>query len=416
MSAMRLRIAICGCGPAGLAAALLLHRAGHHVVMLERFERAKPLGSGLILQPTGLVVLQELGLLASIALLGAPIDRLFGCSVPSGRVVLDVRYETLQPGWHALGVHRAALFDTLHNAAMQAKIEIRPAVTVASVTSDRSGATAWDEAGRPLERADLIVDAMGAFSPLQRAGTRRRQLSYGALWANVPWPGEAFHPQALEQRYRAAHQMAGILPIGRNRVNGPALASLFWSLRHDQVTAFETEGLNRWKQRVLALWPALESSLNSIDSREQLTFARYDHFTLARPYEDEVACIGDSARATSPQLGQGANMALLDAWALARAIEQASNLPEALEAYARMRSIHTRVFQAASRAFTPFYQSDSRVLPLVRDYLAAPISRIPPLSRILVRLVSGTLVNPLRGVDFKQHASSALRSLDERMQ
>jgi salicylate hydroxylase len=62
MPGMRLRIAICGCGPAGLAAALLLHRGGHHVVILERFERAKPLGSGLIVQPTGLVVLHELGL------------------------------------------------------------------------------------------------------------------------------------------------------------------------------------------------------------------------------------------------------------------------------------------------------------------------------------------------------------------
>ena len=376
--------------------------------MLERFERAKPLGSGLIVQPTGLVVLQELGLLDTIARLGSPIERLFGRSVPSGRVVLDVRYETLQPGWHALGVHRAALFDTLHDAATQAKIEMRPGVTVAAVSCDRTGATALDSSGRPLERADLVVDAMGAFSPLQQAGTRRQQLSYGALWTNVPWPGEAFHPHALEQRYRAAHQMAGILPIGRQRTNGPALASLFWSLRRDQVAAFETDGLDRWKQQVSALWPALEGSLNTIHSREQLTFARYDHFTLGRPFNGALANVGDSARATSPQLGQGANMALLDAWALARAIDQASHLREALEAYARTRFIHTRVFQAASWAFTPFYQSDSRLLPLIRDYLAAPMSRVSPLSRVLVRLVSGTLVNPLRGVEFTRRANSAL--------
>jgi len=44
-----------------------------------------------------------------------------------------------------------------------------------------------------------------------------------------------------------------------------------------------------------------------------------------------VVAIGDAAHATSPQLGQGANMALLDAWALALALSTASDLGAALE-------------------------------------------------------------------------------------
>ncbi|TIS71130.1 MAG: FAD-dependent oxidoreductase, partial [Mesorhizobium sp.] len=49
-----LDIAIAGAGPAGLAAALYLKRAGHRVTIFERFDEPKPVGSGLILQPTGL--------------------------------------------------------------------------------------------------------------------------------------------------------------------------------------------------------------------------------------------------------------------------------------------------------------------------------------------------------------------------
>ncbi len=101
-----LDIAICGCGPTGLSASLLLHRLGHRVRIFERFDTPRPVGSGLILQPTGLAVLSELGLLDRILRLGARIDRLFGRVVPSGRVVLDVRYRALVRGgmpWRCIG-------------------------------------------------------------------------------------------------------------------------------------------------------------------------------------------------------------------------------------------------------------------------------------------------------------------------
>ncbi|WP_163602761.1 FAD-dependent oxidoreductase, partial [Klebsiella pneumoniae] len=44
----RLDIAIAGAGPAGLASALYLHRAGHNITVFERFEKPSPVGSGLI--------------------------------------------------------------------------------------------------------------------------------------------------------------------------------------------------------------------------------------------------------------------------------------------------------------------------------------------------------------------------------
>ena len=76
MAGRFLDIAIAGAGPAGLAAALYLKRAGHRVTIFERFDKPAPVGSGLILQPTGLTVLDDLGLLAEIRALGSRIDRL----------------------------------------------------------------------------------------------------------------------------------------------------------------------------------------------------------------------------------------------------------------------------------------------------------------------------------------------------
>ena len=46
-------------------------------------------------------------------------------------------------------------------------------------------------------------------------------------------------------------------------------------------------------------------------------------------------------------------------------------------AYARLRRLHVRLYQALSVVFTPFYQSDSLLLPLIRDQFVAPLSRLP---------------------------------------
>lgn len=84
-------IAIAGCGIGGLACAALLACEGNRVVVFDRMQAPTALGSGLILQPVGLAVLDEIGVGARLRSLGAEIRRLFGRTRRSGRVVLDVR-------------------------------------------------------------------------------------------------------------------------------------------------------------------------------------------------------------------------------------------------------------------------------------------------------------------------------------
>lgn len=122
--AKRFRIAIAGCGPCGLASALLLHAQGHAVTLFERFDEPRPLGSGLIIQPTGLAVLQALGLAERIQAAGSRIHRLHG--IAGRRTVLDVRYAALKrPGLFGIGLHRASLFDALYGAVIAAGIPLQ---------------------------------------------------------------------------------------------------------------------------------------------------------------------------------------------------------------------------------------------------------------------------------------------------
>jgi len=83
-----LNVAVIGAGIGGMAASIFLARAGHRVTLFERFPEPKPVGAGLLLQPTGLAVLERLGLLDTVLASGARVDRLFG-TIPGGRTILD---------------------------------------------------------------------------------------------------------------------------------------------------------------------------------------------------------------------------------------------------------------------------------------------------------------------------------------
>jgi 2-polyprenyl-6-methoxyphenol hydroxylase-like FAD-dependent oxidoreductase len=382
-------IAVAGCGPAGMATALLLARDGHRVQIYERFEAPRPLGSGLMLQPTGLAVLRELGLAEGAIAAGARIDRLFGRTEPAGRTVLDVRYEWLrQPGLFGVGIHRAALFDLLNEAVTAAAIPVETGRTVAAV---RAGRLVFAD-GAESPRHDVIVDCLGAGSPL--AAQPGRALAYGALWTSVDWE-DGFDPNALEQRYVAANRMTGVLPVGRAPGRDRPQAAFFWLLRGDRLEAWRAEGLEPWKAEVRSLWPATAPLLDRIGSADQLTFARYAHRTLRRPAGPNLIHVGDAWHSTSPQLGQGANMALLDAWALAKGLREEGSPARGLARAVSLRRFHVRLYQALSALFTPAYQSDSRLLPFIRDRIVPPFGRRWPATRIQAAMVAGTFGGPL---------------------
>lgn len=388
-----MEIAVAGCGPAGLAAALLLHHAGHRVTLYDRFAEPQPIGSGLMIQPTGQAVLAALGLEDALLDRGARIERLVGWA--GARTVLDVRYDRLRGERFGIGVHRATLFALLHDAARAAGIRFVTGheITGCELRGDGRVLTFADRAiSRPYQ---LVVDALGARSRL-RAETGRA-LAYGALWASLDWPDAGFDAAALQQRYRAARVMAGVLPIGTPPGIERPQAAFFWSLRADRLEAWRAAGLARWKAEVLALWPETAPLIDQIADPDQLTFARYAHRTLAAPCEPAMIHIGDAWHATSPQLGQGANMALLDAWALARALdEEDADLTRALNRAVALRRRHVRLYQALSLLLTPVYQSDGRIVPWLRDWLVGPLSRTWPVPQIQAAMVSGLVANPLR--------------------
>lgn len=396
-----MKIAIIGCGPAGLAAGLMLNDDGHDIVLFERFETPRPVGSGIILQPTGLAVLDALGLNEDVHQLGKRIDRMHGVSMPAGKEVLNVSYDALGEESHGVAIHRAGLFDVLYAAVAARKLEIRTGIDVADAAIDGHQIHLTDDSGERFGDFDLVVDASGARTRLQDLSpypTHRRELSYGALWGSFDWPEAGFEANVLNQRYVGAHTMVGVLPIGRHSGAERDQVAFFWSIKTRAYDQWLSEGLDPWKDKVHSIWPETDVVLDQITDASQMALARYGHSTMRQPFGDRIVYLGDAAHSTSPQLGQGANMALLDAWSLAQAMRNSEEIGAACRAYAKSRRWHVRAFQLSSLALTPFYQSDSRVLAGLRDLLFLPVSKLPVARRVVAGLISGMLGGPPKGL------------------
>lgn len=381
-----MKIGIIGCGTAGPAAAILLARDGHDVTIFERSTTLDPIGAGLLIQPTGMAVMRLLGLDQHLAELSVPIHRLHAVT-HRARTVLDVQYPTHS---HGHGVHRGALLETLLFGCRQAQIPIRIGIDICSI--DHHLGVATDSSGHPHGPFDLVIVSDGARSKLRDAsGLVRRVKPYpwGALWCVADDPTNTFG-HTLAQVYRGAREVIGFLPSGRPSLDHANTISMFWSVRMRDIDRIRADGLDAWKAAVRRLTPRADPILQHITSMDQLITAGYHDVVLRTPFRGRTVFLGDSAHAMSPQLGQGANLALLDAAALWQALRTRSPLESQLAEYSHMRKRNIRFYQFVSRWLTPIFQSDWPLVGPVRDATFGPIGRLPPFRGFMLACLLGS--------------------------
>lgn len=393
-----MNIAIIGGGTAGAAAALFLARDGHYVTLHERVPQPQPVGAGILLQPTGLAVLHNLGLSEEIRAKGAPVYQLYGTS-HTGRVVLNLDYTHWLEGACGIGLHRGVLFHALWRGLKTAGVQVHAGSEINAIVEE--GETVRLRRGEDLLGPyDAVILADGTRSALRSAlDIRHRDKSYpwGALWAVLPDPQEEYRG-CLRQWYRRAGQMLGVMPTGTGPGSHTPVVSLFWSLRADRLQAWQSAGLSAWKREVADLAPEARGLLAHIGRPEQLTWAGYSDVVMRRWHSGRVVVIGDCAHAMSPQLGQGANLALIDAQVLADCLRtHGENVPQALAAYTRSRRSHLRFYQRMSRWLTPVYQSDAWLAPLLRDVFSRPAATLPPLRRQMLQTLVGVKAGLIAG-------------------
>jgi 2-polyprenyl-6-methoxyphenol hydroxylase-like FAD-dependent oxidoreductase len=314
----------------------------------------------LLLQDEGLRALDTLGLVSAAKAHGAPIAQVEATSRYG--TLFDLRY-----GRHALGLQRGALFELLRVADGGAVQTGRRIVGV-----DALRGLLNDAQGERFGPFDLIVAADGARSAVRSQlpdlVQHERDYRWGALFALLEDNGARFEGRLL-QRFDGVEHVS-LWPVGRLTSQAPLRVAMSWRVATDA----QLPPLKAWKARVAELCPDAATLLAPLTT---LQMAGYREVRLKRFWRERVVFLGDAAHATSPQLGQGAGLALGDALALAAALAQRREISQALEVYDAARRPLAWRYQRLSRMLTPVFQSGSRTLAAFRDRAFPLLSRLP---------------------------------------
>lgn len=384
-----MKIAIAGCGIAGTATGTLLARQGHAVTIFEQADQCGPVGAGILIQPIGQSVLKSLSISDVIESQSA---RLRGIEArkASGKRLIQLEYQRLRQDLYGLGVHRGLLFSTLLNLAQDSGVEIREGACLTGYQSQSTGITLKFDSPQETDEYEYLIATDGARSRLRTASgipAVGGEYEYGALWATG---GCTAVQDQLWQFVEGTQKLAGLLPIGNQQ------CSFFWGLTAAEFQAFQERGLENWKETVLKLCPEAAEIVNAIHSFDELTFTTYRNVSMRSCWADRILFLGDAAHPSSPHLGQGANLALEDAWLFTECLGQVNDFKAACEAFESMRRRKIRFYQRLTHWLTPFFQSDSAIKGWGRDIALPVMSQTPIFREQMLKTLCGFKTGWLR--------------------
>ena len=350
----KLKILIAGAGPAGLTAALHLHRRGFDVTVFESVTELRPLGVGLNLLPHAVRELTILGLDEKLAAISIPTAELsyhnkFGQLIWREPRGLNAGYR-----WPQYSVHRGRLQMLLLETAQErlGKNKILAGKHLDTFEQDDTGVTArfTDRAtGQPAGeiRGDVLIGAEGIHSVVRRtfypnegsppfsgrmlwrAMTEARPFLSGrsmimAGHADQKFVAYPICPDAAD-RGRSLINWVAELRVGGDRAPIPR----DWNRRADKehfAPAFKN-----WKFDWLDV-PAL------IEGAEVVyEFPMVDRDPVPRWSHGRVTLLGDAAHPMYPVGSNGASQGILDAAALVDALSNDSDPVAGLQKYETAR-------------------------------------------------------------------------------
>lgn len=395
-SRSRGKVAVIGAGPAGMAAALSIHQAGHEVVLIERYPEARPAGNILNLWPPPIKALGLMGV--DIDDLGAPCDSEFSRADTKVRALIRLPADVKRDyGGGFIGLLRPELYDRLLSSLPPGVLQLNSPVV--SFEQDDSGVHLAMADGSVLE-ADVLVGADGIDSLVRRT-----------LWGESPkrehnlhiFGGFTFDETVTAERGRCV--------VMHDRTTQGSWTSIrnkgrdgyqWWVLTGHDATEEFTGDLHGTATGLAGGFSDPLPQLVAATAPENVQrWVIRDRKPLKQWSAGRATLIGDAAHPTSPYAAYGAGMATEDGYFLGRRLagldlSDAAVVRDALQAFEEPRKPHTRRQSQQAYLLGQVFHHSPAPLRGVRDFV---FDHTPMLQKVVGDATPGEILKQIAEID-----------------
>lgn len=352
---------IVGGGIGGLCAGISLRRIGVEVEIFEQAEELREVGAGLTIWANAIRALRKLGIADQVIRAGSKIDR-GKLMTLTGRVLSRTDQGELERrfGEPTIALHRADLHEILLDALPTEAVHLG----AKCLSFEEEGETVKvNFSNGETRRAPLLIGADGIHSVVRRQLFPEVTLRYSGYttWRGVVETRDEAALGTTSETWGCGARF-GIVRIDRERVYWFSTANVPAGrrLKPEESKSFLLENFKGWHHPI-------EQLIRSTPAEHILHNDIYDIAPMKRWWHGRAVLLGDSVHPTTPNMGQGACMAIESSLALARSLREQEDLSEALDRYERERKPRTTWVTKQSRFIGRIGQFQNPILCRMRD-------------------------------------------------